>query len=217
MKMKTVFGRVVTLLGVAASISLTPTLCQATLLNPGTGVIPVPAEPDPSGGILQTQWVANYSSLSGQIQGTITSEVISGDANNPWVGLGGLTFTYRIDADVASTEAVGDFTVGNTFGGYQTDASYLSIAGVIPNLMDRSGSGNIINFNFAPSGISGGQNSVLLVIQTDASAYTSGVASVIDGETDTVPSFAPALIPEPGTAALLLLGTGVLMWRRQRT
>jgi hypothetical protein len=168
--------------------------------------------------------MANYAGAD--IQGQIISTVYSGDVNNPW---GGLTFTYQVFADSSSTEGVRRFTAGN-FGGFQTDVSYddvgggydvlpaaLPVSSVAPQSVDRSGSGNVIGFDFPLlySPIQPGMNSALLVIQTDAMAWQPGLASVIDASAETVLSLAP-IVPEPTTAGLMGLGAIALMAARRR-
>jgi hypothetical protein len=58
-----------------------------------------------------------------------------------------------------------------------------------------------------------------LILHTDADTYSETIASVIDGLTSEVPSFAPGPVPEPGTIVLLSIGTVTLAavsWRRRR-
>lgn len=202
------------LCGVTSSILvLSTSLSSAVLLNPNT-VVPAVYEPDPAGALVQLDQIsADY--VAGDIQGTVISTVYSGDANNVW---GGLTFTYKIISSQLSTEGVHRLTVGSTFGPFQTDVSYdgTTLPRVLPADIDRSFTGNVIGFNFdTPAVILPGQNSALLVIQTDAQASTTGIASVINNTTATVVTLVP-LVPEPTTAALLGLGAFALISARRR-
>src|SRR5437016_4393426 len=90
---------------------------------PGQTISPVPAEPDPTGGVVQagTGVAVAFASPSGpgSFSGTLTTKVIAGDPSN---ALGGLTFTYRITNDANSLSAIERMTNVN-FTGYLTDVS----------------------------------------------------------------------------------------------
>lgn len=62
-----------------------------------------------------------------------------------------------------------------------------------------------------------GTSSTVLVISTDATNFTAGFASLIDGGAITVASFAPTgAIPEPSTFALLGVSGRVFLRLRRR-
>jgi hypothetical protein len=211
--MKTFVSRSLVCLGSATCVFALSTFSSSAVpLVPGSSVAPV-FEAEPVGGVQLNQVVANYAGLD--IQGTVTSTVISGDTSNPF---GGLTFTYEIVANISSIEGVNRFTVGN-FAPYLTDVSYNNVAvpGVIPNTVDRSGTGNTVGFNWVELNvINGGQSSALLVVQTDSQVWAPTIASVIDASAETVPSLAPVAVPEPTAMALVGLGAGALLALRRR-
>lgn len=195
------------------SFSLT---AAAAPLGVGGLLFPAPAAPDPTGGVLIAGGVpvpfasTNYS-------GTLTSSVIAGDPSNL---LGGLTFTYLLASDASSINMISRLTV-NGYAGFMTDASYQSPPmGIMPAYADRL-TADVVGFSFIsfPVGaglISPGSHSALLVVQTDAPAFTTSFASVIDGTVVSPPIYAP--IPEPATAVfvLSLLILQVKMGRRPR-
>jgi hypothetical protein len=91
-------------------------------------------------------------------------------------------------------------------------------AGATPLTADRSANARVVGFGFIPppvvppvvEGIDPGETSMILVIRTNAVAWTGGVSSVIDGTTSTVRTFSPqatavSIVPEP--ASLLLLSS----------
>jgi len=89
-----------------------------------------------------------------------------------------------------------------------------------PESIGRSGSGNVVEFQFDPSAVITGNNeSFVLVIRTNLPAYIPGSTSIIDGGIDNVNSFAPSAVPEPVSAGLLLgtlFGAGLFVARRFR-
>ncbi len=163
---------------------------------------------------------------SATFSGTLTTTVISGDASNPY---GGLTFTYLLSNDLASSHAIERLTI-NGYSGFLVEANYLTPTGdQIPTLFDRStGAGDTIGESFinpisslpgfGNGVLSPGASSVLLVLQTDAVEYQLSTANVINGSVATVTTYAPvALIPEPSSIVLAALGVlGLACWVRRR-
>ena len=101
--------------------------------------------------------------------------------------------------------ALGFRTDGGTFGGPFVSGTVIPVTG------DRNSVGDTVGFSFNPpdsAKIQPGQVSTVLVISTNATNFTNGNASVIDGGVTTVASFEPITIPEPGSVALL--GGGLL-------
>ena len=79
-----------------------------------------------------------------------------------------------------------------------------------PDTVDRDVTGAIIGFNY-PFGLGAGRTSVMLEIQTNATAFGAGFISLSGGTlnaaTATVAGLAPtAAVSEPATWAMMLLG-----------
>jgi hypothetical protein len=202
--------RVLTILLVFASAALV----QAAPMNPGDTLFPAPGEPDPVGAALVASSGAQ-GFASANYTGTLTSNVYTNDASNPY-GLGALTFTYLVADDATSINSLERLTV-NGYTGFLTDASYQTpAAGVAPTLIDR-GTADVVGFSFAgfgPGVILPGQHSALLVVQTNATAYTTTIASVQDGTIAQVPTYSPA--PEPASLALITIGFLAVACRRRK-
>ncbi|HUN81093.1 MAG TPA: hypothetical protein VMV81_06230 [Phycisphaerae bacterium] len=188
---------------------------QAAPLNTGQTLFPAPPEPDPTGGVVVVGGVAlPFASVN--FTGTLTSTVIAGDPTNPF-GPAALTFVYRLTNDQTSINSIERLTV-NGWTGWLSDASYqIPAAGIIPALADRL-SADTIGFSFISPPLGGGivlpgQASALLVIQSNATAWTSTLASVQDGTNAQVPTYSPA--PEPAAAALAVIGLLSLARRRR--
>lgn len=123
--------------------------------------------------------------------------------------VGCLDFVYQL-TDVGTSGDVEHLT-GFSFGGFLTDVGYTAVlGGHAPDMITRTSNGNTIDFNFL-----GGQNieprdfSDFLVVQTNATQFTSGLVSIQDGSAGTSDGLAPAPpVPEP--SSLLLLGTGLV-------
>jgi hypothetical protein len=215
-------SRIGTFLSVAlvacGALTFVCTPAFATLLLPGTSVVPGPT-PAPAGatsvaGPLVTPFIADDP---GAFTGTLTSEVFTNDAANPF-GPGFLSFTFRVQNN--GPDELHRFVAVN-YQGYNTDVSFSVSAplGVQPALADRSGNGRVVGFNFPlpGGGIGTGAQSDLLVIHTNATQWMNVFNSVINGSTANPLSFGPVPIPEPGMiGALTVAGLGLVVRRTRR-
>jgi len=188
----------------------------AAPLLPGTSALAA-AEPDPIGGAVLAGPLT--SPLAGAaFNALVTSWVYQNDQTNPFPG--GLTFVYKVTNSDTSTDSIGRFTVNGYKTGatvWQTDASFQPGAGLAPATMDRSANGNVVGYSFVgpplgPSTLTPGASSMLLVVQTNAPAFTQTIGNVIDGSIASGLVYAP--VPEPTT--LLLLVGGLALLRRRR-
>jgi hypothetical protein len=187
---------------------------QAVVIGPGGVAFPAPSDAGPTGTVIATSTLPFVGIPGAVFQGTVTSQVISGDTTNPH---GGLTFTYQFTNDQSSDNSINRLTA-TPFGDFLTDVSFVDGTGVVPAFIDRGPSGDPVGFSFnnAPIGtglVNPGDTSAVLVVRTDAPALQPGIISLIDGGTGTVVGFAP--IPEPGMLSLIA-GAGLMMLRRRR-
>ena len=200
-----------------ASIASASPLAGTVLANPGDTVFPGFIPPGTAAGALLASLSAPYSfsTTAGLTSGTLVSAVFM----NP---SGTLDFYYQVNNDSTSATAIAretdtSFTGFLTYLGFRVDDSALAGAlfvdgTVMPVTGDRNGSpGAVVGFSFNPpdgAKILPGLHSNVLVISTNAIAFTAGNAAVIDGGTQTVAAFQPTGpgVPEPASFALLGLG-----------
>lgn len=182
-------------------------LAQAAPLTgtPPGFLSPVPVETDPQPGSTLIAGGTPTAFTGFGFSGVLTSSVLRGNSFGP----DALTFTYQLSNDASSFNAFHRLTV-SSFATFLTDVSSQT-GGVQPTLADRS-TPDVVGFSFL-DGLGqgpvrpGGQSS-LLVVETNSLAFTPSSASVIDGSTAGVPSFAPLpAIPEPGTLVLGVFGS----------
>ena len=102
---------------------------------------------------------------------------------------------------------------GGSFGGPFVAGTVTPVTG------DRNSVGDVVGFSFNPPDarkVQPGQVSAVLIISTNATNFTTGNASVIDGGTITVASFQPtSAVPEPATLLLIGLGLVAVAYRQR--
>lgn len=196
---------------------------HAAFLPPGGTLYPAPGGPLPGGAIAAGTGIP-VPFASGLYSGKLTSTVLVGDPTNPFVGVGGLTFTYALTSDPTSIDSLERLTVNN-FAPFLTDADYVLGPGLAPALIDRSVAGTVgFSFIQAPIGpgkLAPGAATTLIVVYTNATLFAPTFANVIDGAVTSVTSFAPGVaVPEPATLLLTMIGVvplGIsLRFRRSR-
>jgi len=196
----------------------------ASTISPG-----VTASPDvfttSTGYTLLAQTSGNINPVPGTSFNANYTEWVFRDANNVFCSTCLDFIIQYANAGPGTSERV--TTQG--FDSFLTDVGYNTAGisggpvatpmGVAPSTVDRSANGNVIGFNFIPPGsaVNGGQASVLLQIQTNATAFTSGFVSIQDGVAGFGNGFQPAsTVPEPKSTAFLIgacLLFGLMRWR----
>jgi hypothetical protein len=184
------------------------------LVNPGDTVFPGNAT-GAAPGTLLASITGPFSTSLGSTSGTYVSAVFS-------EGGGTLDFYYQLVSSSNSIDGIARATDTNFAGfltqvGFRTDGGSL-LGGLFTNgtvppvTADRGFGGDVVGFNFQPpvsAEILPGQTSLVFVISTNATNFTSGNLSIIDGGVVTVSAFAPA-VPEPESIGLLAIGLLVL-------
>jgi hypothetical protein len=186
-------------LGLACLLVVAPyslaVLTGTVPVSPGVTVFPGLVPSGTPAGTLLASLVAPYSfaTTSGTTSGTLTSAVYRSAG-------GTLDFYYQVANDATSATAIAretdtSFTGFTTATGFRLDAVGPFVAGTVPPVTGDSGvSGRVIGFNFAPpdsAKILPGSTSAILVISTNATNFTAGNASIIDGGAQTVAAFQP--------------------------
>jgi hypothetical protein len=202
-------------IAVAAVLGLlAPSAAHATLLPPGATVTPV-AE---SGTFTQLATTGpltvSFATTMGKLQASVGTFT-----GNPF-GSSDMTFIFQVKLDTGS--GLVEHLTGASFTSFQTDVGFmasgpLGTGTVAPTGANRAFDGSVVKFDFVP-GLSGGQLSETLIINTDAPSFGKGTIGLIDGSAQGFDGFQPT--PEPGTLLLLggtALGVGAAAaWRRRK-
>lgn len=143
-----------------------------------------------------------------------------------------LDFYYQYSNNSGSLDSISSIQM-EQFGAFTTNVGFtsqdidgtLGVPGkvdftqtapiVAPTQASRPNTNTVV-FDFS-SMIAPGSTSRILVIRTNATNFTTGTTTIINGASASYATFAPTAIPEPGTYALLgagLIALGLI--RRQR-
>jgi len=191
---------------------------RATTLLPGTTVVPGAEVLDPLSGttILANTGVQNFNVIQGgnSLVGTGQSWAVTGYLGNPF-GTGDITIVYQVSLTGGTTGTspplpqVIERVTGSSFDSFMTDVGYFvqssPLGEVPPTTASRTASGNIIAFDTL---IPVGSTSALLIVNTNATGFTTGTLTVQDGLTANLNGFSPTAVPEP-TSLVLLAGLSV--------
>lgn len=154
--------------------------------------------------------VTGVTEISTTINGTITTGTFSAtyatgvfsDTNNVYCS-GCLDFIYQFSN--GGPDTIERATMTN-FDSFLTNVGYNNATGTAqPGTVTRNLAGDIA-FNF--TGVATGTESELLIIETNATSYTTGFFSLQDGTAGSGAAFAPTATPEP--SSLMLMGSGLV-------
>lgn len=206
----------------ALGLALTVPSAFATELFPGTSG-PATTFGAINGTVLAT---TSFSGVTGDLNASYTEWVVSDPSNTFCAGC--LDFVIQATNNRISNDDVEDITTGN-FDNFRTDAGYaLTLNGsgggtVYPEALlqgvSRTANGHTMKWNFtlnAPPDLQPGETTDYLVVETNATRFTSGAVSLQDTNILEGPGYQPT-VPEPMSMGLLgggLTLLGVARWRR---
>ena len=156
-------------------------------------------------------------STSASLGFVYSAGILTNDPLNPY-GLNDLDFVYSFLNNATSTALISRITATN-FTGSNTDVGYYTAAAfpggtIAPATVDRT-TASTVGFNF--NSFAAGDEGLVLVIKTNATAFSAGLLNVVDssGASTSVAAFAP--VPEPALlwpVAGSLIGMAALRRRR---
>jgi hypothetical protein len=198
------------------ALAVTVPTAYGSVLNPPQSAVPPDFWASCTGCVSLGSGIFGTGSTSPNLGFVYSAGVFTNDPQNPY-GLNDLDFIYSILNNATSTALISRITATN-FSGYNTDVGYFTAAvfggTILPTTVDRN-SASTVGFTF--NSFSPGNQSLVLVIKTNATAFSSGSLNIIDsaGSSTSVMAFAP--VPEPGL--LWPLGCAMLAmaayWRKR--
>lgn len=166
---------------------------------------------------------SNGLTLSGNYTALVLEDLAPGVTSS---GLCAGCLDFEIQINTVSGNDDLDTVSTSSFGGFATDVGYdplftnifggVTGTNVAPNEVSRGQVGDTINFYFFP-GITTGNSSSILEIETNATAYKVGTVAIIDNTTIDATAYEPTTaVPEPASLSLMGMGLFGLLGLRKK-